>query len=197
MLRTALAALALSLALPSLASAASDDVKEAKAEMKAAKKYSKSVDKAVSKWQKGFDKDNDKKMAKADADLQEIIGDELLRLRRLGVPTKKPVPVQLPEPTRYVDGEKVLLKDLAETSTPHRNDYLQWLAANEPPPPEFPLKEAFRDDLVSLRDITNAAERGKVSKADLKKKKRLLKQLDEKVEGRYQRADARLEKAKG
>jgi hypothetical protein len=197
MLRTALAALALALATPALAGPGTVDVKEAKAEMKAAKKYSKSVDKAVDKWQKGYDKGSDKKMAKADADLQGIIGDELLRLRREGVPTNKPEPKARPEPTRIVDGEKVLLKDLVGESRVYRLDYLRWQAATAPPPPEFPAKEAFRDDLVVLRDITNAAERGKAGKADLKRKNRLLEQLDRKVEGRYERADARYHKAKG
>jgi len=197
MLRTALAALALSLAVPAMAGPGKVDVKDAKTEMKAAKKYSKSVDKAVSKWQKGYDKDSDKKMAKADADLAEIIGDELLRLRREGVPTKKPAPLPRPEPTRIVDGEKFLLKDLAEESRVHRADYLRWQAATEPAPPEFPAKEAFRDDLVVLRDITDAAERGRAGKGELKRKNRLLNELDRKVENRFERADARYERAKG
>jgi hypothetical protein len=197
MLRTALAALALALAVPAVAAPAQVDVKEAKAEMKAAKKYSKDVDKAVAKWQKGYEKDNDRKMAKADADLSQIIGDELLRLRRDGIPTKKPEPVQRPEPTRVVDGEKVLLKDLAEHNLKARADYLAWQEATAPLPPEFPVKEAYRDDLVELRDITNAEGRGKAKRPELKRKNQLLDELDRKVENRYERADEAYRKAKG
>lgn len=197
MLRMVLAAVTFSLATPVVASAAAPEVKELKAERKAAKKYSKSVDKAVSKWQKAYDKDNATKMSKADADLDQIISEELTRLRKAGIPTRKAEPLPRPEPTRLVDGERVPLKDLMDEGVEYHLDYLRWRASTEPPPPEFPLREAYRDDLVTLRDITRASERGSASRAELRRKQRLLAELDKKVEKRLERADARLEQAKG
>lgn len=195
MFRTALAALAFALATPAMA--ASADVKEQKAEVKAAKKYSKQVDKAVSKWQKGYDKDSAKKMAKADEELDGIINDELRRLRREGIPTVAPAPRTLPEPTRLVDGEKRLLRELAEESAVYRRQWVQHQADTAPPAPEFPTKEAYRDTLVELRELSALADKGKAKPNDLRRMNRLLDELEKKVDGRYERADAKLQRAKG
>jgi hypothetical protein len=195
MFRIALTAMAFIIASPALA--AGPDLKDQKAEVKAAKTYSKQVDKAVSKWQKGNEKGNANKMAKADADLDGIINTELRRLRREGIPTVVELPPELPEPNRFVKGEQVPLRELAETNNEYRLSWLRYQAEHAPPAPEFPAKESYRDSLVELRDLSDKAQRGKASPAELRRMSRLLNTLDGQVEKRYERADARYERAKG
>ncbi len=126
MLKHLAAAALLALALPGVALAGNPDVKEARQEMKAAKRYHKDVDKLVRKWEKAARKGREDKLAKRDAELDELYRTELARLRELGVPTKKvePKPINPDHPEKVVR-----------------------LA------PENPKMEALRDDLVALRDL--------------------------------------------
>jgi hypothetical protein len=173
MIRTMTALVLMAIAIPFAttdAHAADPELKAQKQEVKAARKYSKQVDKQVRKWEKGAAKGKDKKMAKADAELDLIVRDELARLRDLGVPTKttepKPINPKIPE--------KVIVMA-----------------------PENPKMEEFRDELVELRDLQDRFESGSARPKDFTRKSALLSTLQDSVEDRYERKDKRYREAKG
>lgn len=169
MFRTLTTLALLALAVPATALAGDPDLKAQKQEVKAAKTYSKQVDKAVKKWEKGAEKGNEKKMARADEDLDQIVRDELARLRDLGVKTR----VTEPEPiNKKYPGKTIVLA------------------------PEHPKLEALRDDLVELRDLQPWFEAGKAKNRDFTRKSELLSELSENVADRYERADRQYDAAK-
>jgi hypothetical protein len=152
------------------AHAASPDLKAQKQEVKAAKKYSKQLDKQVRRWEKGAAKSNDKKMAKADAELDRIVRDELARLRELGVKTN---PAE-PAPMNPAYPDKVIVTAV-----------------------ENPKMERLRDDLVELRDLQPRFDKGNAKPKDFNRKSQLLGTLQDSVEDRWERKDRRYREAKG
>jgi hypothetical protein len=193
MLRNTFVALALSFAFTAPTFAASPSLDAQKAEMKDAKKHAKDVDKAVGKWLKGSEKGNDDKMARAEADLDLLVAAELRRLRTMGIPTVEPEPPVRPEPTRVVDGDKVPLRDLAQTNATYRRQWLAYVDRTAPEPSTTPALDAYRDQLVELRDLQAAKAR---KPQDLRRMGRLLEDLDGQVERRAERAEARYDAAK-
>lgn len=186
MLRATFATLVLMLAAPALASA---DTADQKAAMKETRAFAKDVDRAVAKWNKGLEKGNDAKMARAEADVQELVATELRRLRAAGVPTRAPVVPE--EPTRVVDGTRMLLSEAAKRDAAYRRDWAMFQAQN--PPSATPVLDAYRDDLVALRDL-QAAE--SLAPAELRRMRTLLGVLDRHAENRFARADARYQRAR-
>lgn len=122
------------------AEAGDPGVKEARQEMRDAKRTHKDVDKLVRKWEKAANKANDKKLAKREAQLDEVYRAELARLRSLGVATKKIEPKPL---------------------NPDFPNKILRLA------PEHPKMEQLRDDLVALRDLDGTGPKALTRKARL------------------------------